>query len=343
MTPAGAVSLLEQDALIVRYRVMARIRAFELAARRLQAENRLWGTLHLSIGQEASAAGVCGELRPDDRITTTHRGHGHCLAKGADPGRMFAELLGRATGYCKGRSGSMHIADPSTGNLGANAIVGGGIPIAVGAALAASVRRETWVAVCFFGEGAVGEGVFHECLNLAALWSLPVLFVCENNHYAELSPESDVLAATNIAELARPFGIAGERVDGNDVTAVAAASAAAVARARAGDGPTLLELDTYRQAGHFEGDQMLYRTKEEAAEWALRDPLAVTSAQLRALGVEDDLLDAIRADAGTAMAGAIEWAETQPAAGEGSLLEDVYGSGLAAAFARSGAEQGAGS
>jgi TPP-dependent pyruvate/acetoin dehydrogenase alpha subunit len=316
--------VLEEHQLLDRYLMMARIRAFELAGRRLQGENRLWGTLHLSIGQEACAAGVCGELTVDDRITTTHRGHGHCLAKGADPARMFAELLGRAAGYCKGRSGSMHIADPATGNLGANAIVGGGIPIAVGAAFASSVKHANWVAVAFFGEGAVGEGAFHESLNLAALWKLPVVFACENNHYAELSPVADVLSVRNISSLAAPFGIAGERVDGNDVSAVALATRRAVALARSGGGPTLLELVTYRQAGHFEGDQMRYRPREEAAEWAERDPLLLLSARLVAAGVAEALLEDMRVAAEKEMSEAIAWAEEQPAAEAASLLDDVY-------------------
>jgi acetoin:2,6-dichlorophenolindophenol oxidoreductase subunit alpha len=316
---------LSRDELLDRYRTMARIRAFELAARKLQAENRLWGTLHLSIGQEACAAGVCGELDVTDRITTTHRGHGHCLAKGARPALMFAELMGRAAGYCKGRSGSMHIADSETGNLGANAIVGAGIPIAVGAAFASSVLEEGFVAVSFFGEGAVGEGVFHESLNLAALWKLPVVLVCENNHYAELSPEADVLAVRDISSLAAPFGIAGEKVDGNDVEAVADAARRAVARGRAGEGPTLLELDTYRQSGHFEGDQMRYRTKEEAAEWAERDPLLVAAARLD----DDEATAAIRAAAEAEMADAIAWADAQPAADPESLFDDVYAESVA--------------
>ncbi|MGE0304351.1 MAG: thiamine pyrophosphate-dependent dehydrogenase E1 component subunit alpha [Acidimicrobiia bacterium] len=312
------------DQLLTRYGMMARIRAFELAGRRLQRENRLAGTLHLSVGQEASAAGVCASLRPDDRITTTHRGHGHCLAKGADPGRMFAELLGRAAGYCKGRSGSMHIADTATGNLGANAIVGGGIPIAVGAGLAAATLGQDWVAVTFFGDGAVGEGIVHECLNIASLWSLPVVFVCENNHYAELSPIADVLSVKSIASLAAPYGIPGHLIDGNDVTSVEEAAAAAVGRARRGEGPTLLEVDTYRQSGHFEGDQMKYRTRDEEAVWAARDPLLVAAARLADGGVGDDVLAAIRQAADDEMVAAIEWAETQDPAHEASLLEDVY-------------------
>src|SRR5215470_17980432 len=191
----------------------------------------------------------------------------------------------------------MHIADTETGNLGANAIVGAGIPIAVGAAFASSVLGEGFVAVSFFGEGAVGEGVFHESLNLAALWKLPAILVCENNHYAELSPEADVLAVTDISSLAAPFGIPGARVDGNDVEAVAAAAHTAVARARAGEGPTLLELDTYRQSGHFEGDQMRYRTREEAERWAERDPLLVAAARIG----DDAATAAIRAEADAEM------------------------------------------
>jgi TPP-dependent pyruvate/acetoin dehydrogenase alpha subunit len=326
MTDAVAVarSTLGRDGLLARHRTMARIRAFELAARRLQAENRLWGTLHLSIGQEACAAGVCGELTPDDRITTTHRGHGHCLAKGAAPSRMFAELLGRSAGYCRGRSGSMHIADPASGNLGANAIVGAGIPIALGAALASSLHGTSSVAVTFFGEGAVGEGALHESLNLAALWRLPVLFVCENNHYAELSPEADVIALCDVSALAAPFAVAGLRVDGNDVEAVAAATRDGLRRARSGHGPTLLELDTYRQSGHFEGDQMRYRTREEAQEWLARDPLLISGERLFALGETDSSLETIRQSAEDEMTQAIAWAVNQPAADADSLLEDVY-------------------
>jgi acetoin:2,6-dichlorophenolindophenol oxidoreductase subunit alpha len=329
MTGRSATSAVSKDDQSVeRYRAMVRIRAFELAARRLQAENRLWGTLHLSIGQEACAAGVCSELRPVDRITTTHRGHGHCLAKGAKPALMFAELLGRSSGYCKGRSGSMHIADTTTGNLGANAIVGAGIPIALGAAFASSVTKGDWVAVSFFGEGAVGEGAFHESLNLGALWRLPMIFVCENNHYAELSAEADVLAVRDIAGLAGSYGIAGNRGDGNDVEAVATIARDAIERARAGGGPTLLELDTYRQSGHFEGDPMSYRSREESAAWTLRDPLALAAERLSADGLSEDSLTEIRDAATHEMDDAITWADAQPHVGADSLLEDVYEDGF---------------
>jgi TPP-dependent pyruvate/acetoin dehydrogenase alpha subunit len=314
--------MLPED-LLDRYRMMARIRAFELAGRRLGQENRLDGTLHLSIGQEAVAAGVCGNLTLNDRITTTHRGHGHCLAKGADPRRMFAELFGRESGYCRGRSGSMHIADTATGNLGANAIVGAGVPIAVGAALAADVLNADWIALTFFGDGAVGEGALHESLNIAALWNLPVVFVCENNHYAELSPVADVLALRQISELAAPFGIPSQTVDGNDVEAVDAATADAVRRARSGTGPTFLEFDTYRQAGHFEGDQMRYRTKQEAAEWAERDPLELTERRLVDLGIDESITSRVREEAEVEMDAAVSWADAEKPATEASMFDDV--------------------
>jgi TPP-dependent pyruvate/acetoin dehydrogenase alpha subunit len=314
--------MLPED-LLDRYRMMARIRAFELAGRRLGQENRLDGTLHLSIGQEAVAAGVCGNLTLNDRITTTHRGHGHCLAKGADPRRMFAELFGRESGYCRGRSGSMHIADTATGNLGANAIVGAGVPIAVGAALAADVLNADWIALTFFGDGAVGEGALHESLNIAALWNLPVVFVCENNHYAELSPVADVLALRQISELAAPFGIPSQTVDGNDVEAVDAATAEAVRRARSGTGPTFLEFDTYRQAGHFEGDQMRYRTKQEAAEWAERDPLELTERRLVDLGIDESITSRVREEAEVEMDAAVSWADAEKPATEASMFDDV--------------------
>lgn len=218
----------------------------------------------------------------------------------------------------------MHIADTTTGNLGANAIVGAGIPIAVGAALASSVKKAGWVAVSFFGEGAVGEGVLHESLNLAALWRLPMIFVCENNHYAELSAEADVLAVADIAGLAQAFDIPGNRVDGNDVDVVATAARDAIERGRAGGGPTLLELDTYRQAGHFEGDQMLYRSREEAADWALKDPLRVAEERLGGIVESATALAEIRNDAAREMDAAIAWAEEQPHVDADSLLDDVY-------------------
>ena len=243
----------DTDSLLDLLRVMLEIRHFEMKAGSLFAAGQLPGFIHLSIGQEAVAAGVSSVLRPDDYITTTHRGHGHCLAKGGGLLPMMAELYGSSEGYLKGRSGSMHIADPSIGILGANAIVGAGIPIAVGAAFSAAVRGEDRVSVAFFGEGAVAQGVFHESMNLAAVWGLPMIFVCENNQYAELSHVSVHLSAADVADFAAPYRMPAEQVDGNDVLAVQSAAERAVERARPGGGPALIECRPCRWRGHFEG------------------------------------------------------------------------------------------
>jgi len=300
------------------YRTMATIRGFEMSSERLLKRGELTGNVHLSIGQEAVAAGVCDVLRRDDHITTTHRGHGHCIAKGGDPERMFAELLGRATGYCGGKAGSMHIADPATGNLGATAIVGGGMAMAAGAALSAQVRGTGGVAVAFFGEGAVAEGSFHEALNLAAVWDLPLVLVCENNGYAELTPVALHLRA-KVHELAAPHGIPGVQVDGNDALAVRAATETAVARARAGDGPSLLECATYRWSGHYVGDPERYRAAEEVAAWRERDPLprlAAVLGEARAAAIDAEVDAELDAAAGRALAAPV----TAPEA----LLEHVW-------------------
>ena len=300
------------------YRTMVAIRGFETSSERLLKRGELTGNVHLSIGQEAVAAGVCDVLRRDDHITTTHRGHGHCIAKGGDPERMYAELLGRATGYCGGKAGSMHIADPATGNLGATAIVGGGIAIAAGAALSAQVRGTDGVAVAFFGEGAVAEGSFHEALNLAAVWDLPLVLVCENNGYAELTPVAVHLRA-QVHELATPHGIPGVPVDGNDALAVRAAADAAVARARAGDGPSLLECATYRWGGHYVGDPERYRSKEEVAAWRGRDPLPRLAAVLgEARAAEID------AEVDAELQAAAERALAAPVTAPDALLEHVW-------------------
>jgi len=251
---------------------MWRIRRFEEAVDELFARGLMHGTMHLSIGQEASATGTCAALRPTDRITSTHRGHGHCIAKGADLTRMMAELLAKETGYCRGRGGSMHIADTATGNLGANGIVAGGIPIAAGAALAARMRGTDEVVVSFFGDGAVNEGAFHEAANLAAIWDLPLILLCENNRYGMSFSTERAFAIEHLADRAAGYGIPGVTVDGNDVEAVHEAVAAAVARARAGAGPTFVECETYRWKGHSKSDKNLYRTRDEIAEWQARDP-----------------------------------------------------------------------
>jgi TPP-dependent pyruvate/acetoin dehydrogenase alpha subunit len=304
------------------YRTMVAIRTFETVAARLLRAGKLGGGVHLSIGQEAVAAGVCSALGHDDLITTTHRGHGHCLAKGGDPERMFAELLGRLNGYCKGKAGSMHIADPGKGILGATAIVGGGLPMAVGAALSAQVRRSGQVAIAFFGEGAVAEGVFHESLNLASLWRLPVVFVCENNQYAELTPVSVHLAA-DVHRLAEPFGIPGLHVDGNDVEAVYEAAFEAVSRARRGDGPTLLEFETYRWSGHYEGDPEKYRTREEVDGWKARDPIASFRERLAPVVGRQQLAE-IDAEVEREIESAADRALAGPETPAAALLDDVY-------------------
>ncbi|PKN30062.1 MAG: pyruvate dehydrogenase (acetyl-transferring) E1 component subunit alpha [Deltaproteobacteria bacterium HGW-Deltaproteobacteria-20] len=235
-------------------RKMRLIRAFEEGAEQAYMRGQIHGTMHLSIGQEASAVGACLPLSDADYITSTHRGHGHCIAKGADVGRMFAEFFGRIDGYCRGRGGSMHIADVKTGNLGANGIVGGGLPIAVGAALSIKRLGRKDVALCFFGDGANNEGAFHEALNIASVWKLPVVFVCENNKYGMSTSTERSTAVANVADRASAYAMPGVTVDGNDFKAVAEASFAATERARAGDGPSLIENVTYRWRGHSKSD-----------------------------------------------------------------------------------------
>jgi len=263
----------ERDALLLLYRQMLLIRRFEERVMAMYARALIPGIAHVSIGQEAVPVGVCSALRADDYVTSTHRGHGHCLAKGARPDRMFAELLGKAAGYCGGKGGSMHIADPETGNLGANAIVGGSLAIATGAALSAQTRRTDQVAVCFFGDGAANQGLFLESMNMAAIWALPVVYVCENNQYGEYSATTNVTAGDLTARGAA-LGLAAAWVDGMDVAAVREHASAAVARARAGDGATLLVCETYRYHGHGMSDpDRPYRTRDEEEQWKTRDPL----------------------------------------------------------------------
>ena len=318
-------STVTRDKVIELYRVMARIRRFEEAAGNLMAANRLSGFLHLSIGQEAVAVGVCSQLTNEDYITSTHRGHGHCIAKGGKVNRMMAELFGKPEGYCRGRSGSMHVADPNVGILGANAIVAGGLPIAVGAALSSQLRGDNSVAVAFFGEGAVGEGIFHESLNMAGLWRLPILFVCENNQYAELSHVSKHLSANHVAEFGAPYGIESGTYDGNDVLEVRRVTANAIERARKGGGPSLLEFQTYRWRGHFEGDQQTYRTAEEVESWMHRDPLLRLRRQLEdEFGATEEELRAIETDVQCEVDDAIAWADELPGPSVPMLVEDVY-------------------
>jgi TPP-dependent pyruvate/acetoin dehydrogenase alpha subunit len=283
---AGGEAMSDDDAVGL-YEQMARIRHFELRVNQLYLSAKMPGLAHLYAGQEAVAVGVCGTLRSDDYITSTHRGHGHCLAKGAAIDRMFAELLGKEDGYCHGKGGSMHIADPDSGNLGANAIVAGSAGIATGAAFSAKRRGTDQVAVCFFGEGALGQGVLYEVMNMASLWRLPVIYVCENNLYNEYTHYRETTAG-EVVTRAQAFGIPAETVDGQDVRAVREAAERAVARARAGEGPTFLECLTYRYFGHHVGDvdRAYYRPKEEEERWrAERDPLSILGGWLRERGV----------------------------------------------------------
>ncbi len=262
-----------KEKLIDMFKTMVRIRTFEERVSKEFAAGNVPGFVHLYIGEEAIATGACANLRPDDYITSTHRGHGHLIAKGGKTDRMMTELYGKRTGYCKGKGGSMHIADVDIGILGANGIVGGGIPIAGGAALSAQMRGTSQVTICFLGDGASNRGTFHEGVNLASIWKLPVVYIIENNQYAEATPISYAANIPNIADRAAAYGIPGRTIDGNDVIAVYEAVSEAVARARKGEGPTLVECKTYRWHGHFEGDTQTYRTKEEVEEWKKKDPI----------------------------------------------------------------------
>ena len=281
---------LDKTQLIGLYRTMRLIRRFEERVVELVNRDEIPGVTHEYVGQEAVATGVCAALRPDDVITSTHRGHGHILAKGGDPRRMMAELMGKASGYNRGRGGSMHIADLSLGIYGANGIVGAGAPIACGAALAGKLARSDRVAVSFFGDGGMNQGVVHEALNLAAIWRLPVVFVCENNGYAISAPISEMAVVERLADRAAAYGMPGKPVDGMDVLAVHAAAGEAVERARTGAGPTLLECRTYRFVGHFTAEKargIKYRSDEEIARWRERDPVVTYPAWLRKQGIGD--------------------------------------------------------
>lgn len=306
-------------------RRMVLIRRFEERAGKLRASGLIPGFLHPYIGQEAVAVGVCDALGPDDVLTSTHRGHGHMLARGADPARMYAELFARTTGYNRGKGGSLHMIDADLGFLGANGIVGGGIPLAAGAALQLRRAGSDAVAVTFFGDGATNQGSFHETLNLAALWKLPVLFVCENNLYSEFTRQDQHQLIRDVADRADSYVMAGATVDGNDVLAVRDVAAQAVRRGRAGEGPTLIETKTYRHRGHFEGDMARYRPKDEVEHWLARDPLTVFAEELtRSWGATDDDVAAVRASVEEELQAAADWAEEQPWPTTAEAQEDVY-------------------
>jgi pyruvate dehydrogenase E1 component alpha subunit len=308
------------------YRQMAKIRAFEEQVNELYKSAKMPGLAHLYVGEEAVAVGVCEALRRDDLITSTHRGHGHCLAKGASVNRMFAELLGKEPGYCRGKGGSMHIADPDTGNLGANAIVGGSAGIATGAALSAKMRGSGQVAVCFFGDGALGQGLLYEAMNMAALWKLPVIYVCENNLYGEYTPNAET-AAGDILARARAFGILAERIDGQDVQLVNATMRRLVERARRGEGPAFLECRTYRYYGHHVGDvNREYRSREEEREWMTkRDPLQTLAGRLTEQKLADEsVFERILSDVKAEIDGGVQFALSAPYPDASEIDEDVY-------------------
>ncbi|MBW8381450.1 MAG: thiamine pyrophosphate-dependent dehydrogenase E1 component subunit alpha [Youngiibacter sp.] len=307
------------------YVTMKKIREFETKAMDLFAEGKIPGFVHLYIGEEAVAAGACQQLRTDDYITSTHRGHGHIVAKGGELKYMMAELYGKATGYCKGKGGSMHIADATKGILGANGIVGAGHNIAVGAGLSAKYQGTDKVVVCFFGDASTNQGTFHESLNLASIWKLPVVFVCENNYYGISMSQARHQAIKDVADRAVAYGIPGLAIDGNDVFAVYEAVGEAVKRARSGMGPTLIECKTYRQRGHFEGDAANYKPEEEQREWLKKDPLPRIISFMKENEVfTDEEIAKIDGDIAAELDEAIKFAEDSPFPTLESSVEDIY-------------------
>ena len=319
------LSLESKEILLDMYRVMYRIRRFEDTFRTLVLSGKVIGGGHLYIGQEAIAAGICSCLRDTDAITSTHRGHGHCIAKGADTGRMMAELFSKATGYCKGKGGSMHIADVSRGIYGANGIVGAGIPVATGIAFAQKYKREDNVTVAFFGDGASNRGTFHESLNMAASQKLPIIFACENNNYAMSTSFPYHSNNKTISQRAVAYDIPGKTVDGNDVVAVRQASLEAVSLARSGGGPSLLEFVTWRHTGHFLSDQQLYKDSKEQERWLELDPIPRFEKSLLDSGVADLAeIDQIRADAIEEIDEAVKFAMESPEPEYEILFEDLF-------------------
>jgi pyruvate dehydrogenase E1 component alpha subunit len=306
-------------------RQMYTIRAFEEMAEALYARGKVHGTMHLSIGMEASAVGAIAALRPDDYILSTHRGHGHCIAKGADLKRMMAEFMGKETGYCRGRGGSMHIADVQGGNLGANGVVGGGLATAMGVGLGLKMQDSDRICLCFFGDGAANLGPFHESLNMAAIWSLPVVYVCENNQYAMSFSVERAFAIDHISERAAAYGMPGKTVDGNDLLAVYEAVHEAVDGARRGDGPSLVENVTYRWRGHSKSDANRYRTQEEIDAWKRRCPIARFRQHLIAGGeLTAAEADEIDAQAHADIDAAVAFAEASPEPDLSAIEQGVY-------------------
>ena len=307
------------------YQTMSTIRTFESKTVDLFAAGKVPGFVHLYIGEEAVATGVCANLTSKDYITSTHRGHGHLIAKGGKVDLMMAELFGKSTGYCKGKGGSMHIADVELGILGANGIVGAGQPIATGAAFACKYRKSDSVVVCFFGDGASNRGTFHESLNLASIWNLPIVFVCENNMYGISYCQRDHMNICDISDRSAAYGIPGVTVNGNDVVAVYETVAEAVKRARSGDGPSLVECKTWRWRGHFEGDPSVYKDPAEQAEWIKKDPIPRLAKQLLDLGYATQAeLDKINDTINAQINAAVDFAQNSPNPNPEDVLTDVF-------------------
>jgi TPP-dependent pyruvate/acetoin dehydrogenase alpha subunit len=324
MSPSNPEPVPPRGALLDLFRMLWRIRAFEDQVRRLAAAGEIPGFPHLSTGQEAVAVGVCAHLSRQDLLFTSHRGHGHVLAKGSDIEAMFAEILGRETGLCRGRGGSMHLVDAANGVLGATGVVAGNLALAAGAAWAMQARGAKNISVVFFGDGATGAGAFHETINLAVLWQLPVLFVCENNGYAEFTSREEHSKVAFVRRFAEPYEMPAATIDGNDVLAVLAAAGEVVSKLRNGAGPYLLECMTYRMAGHFVGDPQHYRSKEELAAWLDRDPIERLKRYLLQSGVMEDELDSVGESARQEVQRAAERARTAPRPNPVGVLENVY-------------------
>lgn len=315
---------LSREKMLGMYGTMLRIRNFEQTVVCLFKQNQIYGTTHVSLGQEAVAVGACAALQSDDYVATNHRGHGHVIARGGKLKPMMAELLGKVTGYCKGKGGSMHVADLERGILGANGIVGACIPIGTGAALASKTRRDGRVTLCFFGDGASNNGSFHECLNMASAWKLPIVYICENNLYAVMTRMDRVSPFVDIAKRAAAYDIPGAIVDGNDVFAVHEAVKTAVDMARAKGGPSLIECKTYRWEGHWVGDPGTYRPAEEVERWKQRDPLIALHDELLNQGFTEEQLDEMARQSRREIDEAIAYAQTSPEPKPSDLMKDIY-------------------
>ena len=316
---------LGRDRLRAMLHQMLLIRTFEETSEQLYLQGMIHGTMHLSVGQEGSAVGSIAALRPDDYILSTHRGHGHCIAKGAQVNLMMAEFMGKENGYCRGRGGSMHMADVATGNLGANGIVAGGVPMAPGVGLSIQMQKQDKIILVFFGDGAANEGAFHESLNMASIWDLPVIYLCENNQYAMSMAITRAAKVDDLSVRAAGYGVPGVTVDGNDAIAVYAATCTAVERARSGGGPTFIEAKTYRWKGHSKSDKQRYRTKEEVKEWQERDPIPRLATRMIAAGLlTEDEFAAHQAQARAEIDAAVEFARNSPDPDPATILEGIY-------------------